>query len=200
MTNAVRRAQPSDLDAGAAALASAFANDPIFNWLIPNDVERRGKVIFKGRMSDQLEKPSHLIDVADPEGEVRAAAVWFGEGDWKSADPPLREAVPMLWSLFSYRMIRAIRLGPIMNSAHPKEPHRYLAFIGVHQDHMGKGLGGALLKSMTEECDEVGLPAYLESSNPVNNALYHRFGFESRGLIALPKGAPPMMAMWRDPR
>jgi len=93
-----------------------------------------------------------------------------------------------------------MRVSPAMASVHPEEPHRYLHFIGVHQDHQGSGLGGALLASMLDECDERGLPAYLESSNPVNNALYHRFGFEDRGLVPLPKGAPPMMAMWRDAR
>jgi len=61
-------------------------------------------------------------------------------------------------------------------------------------------LGGALLASMTSECDEAGIPAYLESSNPVNEAFCHRLGFDSRGHIPLPKGAPPITAMWRDPR
>ena len=53
---------------------------------------------------------------------------------------------------------------------------------------------------MTEECDAQGLGAYLESSSPENNALYARYGFESRGPVALPSGAPVMTAMWRNPR
>jgi len=42
--------------------------------------------------------------------------------------------------------------------------------------------------------------AHPESSNPVNDPLYHRFGFESRCHIPLPRGAPPITVMWRDPR
>lgn len=199
-TSPVRRAQPADLEPGAAALASAFANDPVFNWLIADEVEAKNTFIFKGRLAAEFAKSSHIVDVAAPDGEVRAAAIWYDVDDWKSEDPPLRAALPGLWKIFGFRLLRAMRLGPMMKAAHPTEPHRYLGFIGVHQDHKGTGLGGALLTSMTNECDELGLPAYLESSNPVNDALYHRFGFEGRGHVPLPKGAPPVTAMWRDPR
>lgn len=181
-------------------MASAFAGDPVFNWLIAKEVEERSRMVFEGSLAAEFAKPSHIVDVAEASGSVRAAAVWHEVDDWKGADPPLRVLLPRLYAIFGLRMIRAMRLLPMMAAAHPSEPHRYLGFIGVHADQRGTGLGGALLTSMTNECDEMGIPAYLESSNPVNNALYHRFGFESTGLIPLPKGAPPVMAMWRRPR
>lgn len=188
---------PADLGPGAAALASAFANDPIFNWLVPTDVESRLTMLFKGRLGAELAKPHHIVDVDD---DARAVALWHDVDDWKSPTPPLRHLLPGMYRLFGMRTLRAMRISPAMDAAHPAEPHRYLHFIGVHDDYRGTGRGGALLTSMTNECDELGLGAYLESSNPVNDALYYRYGFESRGLVPLPKGAPPMTAMWRDHR
>lgn len=196
----IRRAVPSDLKPGAAALASAFAGDPIVNWLIGGEVEERATMIFQGSLSAEFAKPSHIVDAAEADGLVRAVGLWQDVDDWKSPTPPMRHLLPRLFQIFGWRMLRALRVSPAMEAVHPDEPHRYLHFIGVHNENKGTGLGGALLTSMTDECDELGLPAYLESSNPVNDALYHRFGFESRRLVPLPKGAPPMTSMWRDPR
>lgn len=194
----VRRATPDDLTQGAATLASAFATDPVFEWLVPQpETEAKANIVFTGSLATEFGKDHHIVDIED---EGRAVALWHDVDDWKSEDSNLREALPQLWRLFGWRMVRAIRLVSMMEAAHPTDPHRYLAFIGVHRDHQGKGLGGALLSSMLDECDEQGLPAYLESSNPVNDALYHRFGFETTGQVPLPKGAPPVNAMWRMPR
>jgi len=196
----VRRADSADLKPGAAALASAFSTDPILNWLIASKVEERLVMLFQGSLRGELAKSEHIVDVAGDGQTVRATALWHDVDDWDSPTPPMRQLLPRLWQLFGTRTLRAMRISPAMTSVHPEEPHRYLHFIGVHKEAQGSGLGGALLTSMTQECDELGLPAYLESSNPVNNALYHRFGFVDRGLVPLPKGAPPMLAMWRDPR
>jgi len=157
-------------------------------------------MLFQGSLRGELAKSEHIVDVAGDGQTVRATALWHDVDDWDSPTPPMRQLLPRLWQLFGTRTLRAMRISPAMTSVHPEEPHRYLHFIGVHKEAQGSGLGGALLTSMTQECDELGLPAYLESSNPVNNALYHRFGFVDRGLVPLPKGAPPMLAMWRDPR
>ncbi len=53
---------------------------------------------------------------------------------------------------------------------------------------------------MTAECDERGVAAYLESSNPRNEPLYARYGFEPRPAIALPDGGPRVTPMWRPAR
>lgn len=201
-TPVVRRAVAADLKPGTAALASAFSTDPILQWLIGSKVQERMEMLFEGSLRGEFAKPSHIVDVASAAetDAVHATALWHDVDEWQSPTPSMRVLLPRLFQLFGRRSLRAIRVSPAMASVHPEEPHRYLHFIGVHQEFQGKGLGGALLTSMLSECDELGLPAYLESSNPVNNAMYHRFGFEDRGLVPLPKGAPPMMAMWRNAR
>jgi ribosomal protein S18 acetylase RimI-like enzyme len=85
-----------------------------------------------------------------------------------------------------------------MGKAHPEEPCWHLAFIGVDPALQGKGLGAALLTASLKRCDDDGLPAYLESTNPANQSLYRRFGFEQIGLIEIDH-APPVFTMLRRP-
>ena len=66
--------------------------------------------------------------------------------------------------------------------------------------NQGKGIGSALLVPGLAQCDETGLPAYLESSKHSNIAFYRRHGFEVTGEIQLPLGGPPIWPMWRNPR
>ena len=85
-----------------------------------------------------------------------------------------------------------------MGRYHPKEPHWYLPFIGVDPTQQGKGLGAALLKPILSKCNEAGLPAYLESTNPKNRVLYERHGFRAIGEIKV-GDCPPIVPMLRLP-
>jgi hypothetical protein len=67
-----------------------------------------------------------------------------------------------------------------MADYHPRYPHWYLPTIGIEAYLHRKGLGSALLMEALRRCDHEHMPAYLESSNSANTALYQRFGFEAR--------------------
>src|SRR5687767_6551888 len=72
-------------------------------------------------------------------------------------------------------------------------------FIGVEPARQGRGLGAALLRAQLAVCDQAGLPAYLESSNPRNRPLYERHGFEAIGEIKV-ADCPLVVPMLRKPR
>jgi ribosomal protein S18 acetylase RimI-like enzyme len=86
-----------------------------------------------------------------------------------------------------------------LGSLHPDEPHWYLPLIGVVPGQQRKGYGAALLQPALEICDRDGLPAYLESSNPMNISLYQRHGFEVLATIQIGT-SPPISPMLRRPR
>ena len=86
-----------------------------------------------------------------------------------------------------------------MDRFHPTEPHWYLAIIGVEGAKQGRGLGAQLMEPALARCDEQGLIAYLESSNPANISLYQRHGFEVIGEIRV-GDAPVVTPMLRPSR
>lgn len=93
-------------------------------------------------------------------------------------------------------------LGQVMEQmaqVHPQEPHWYLALVGADPSRHGQGLGSTLIKEGLRRCDEQGLPAYLESSNPKNIPLYERHGFEVVGVIR-PGDFPGLYPMVRPAR
>ena len=55
----------------------------------------------------------------------------------------------------------------------------------------------ALLADTLEAVDAEGMPAYLESTNPANDARYMRVGFRPVGSVELENGHR-ITTMWRD--
>jgi GNAT superfamily N-acetyltransferase len=200
-TPPVRTVATSEVDAIARVLANAFASDPVMSYLIGNrgedQTERRLTHLFASAVRIEAAKPASLAEVA---GTGEAAAVWHEIDEWRAGPrDQLRSLIPAIRT-FGKHLPRAAWIFTAIEAAHPTEPHRHLAFIGVHRDHQGKGLGSALLASMTERLDTEGIAAYLESSNPRNEPLYARHGFVASPAIDLPPGTPPLIPMWRDPR
>jgi hypothetical protein len=71
-----------------------------------------------------------------------------------------------------------------MEERHPDDrSHWYLFIPGTEQAAQGPGMGSALLAQMLAHVDADGMPAYLESSNERNLALYGRHGFEITGEV-----------------
>jgi GNAT superfamily N-acetyltransferase len=155
------------------------------------------RLFFRAILAGELAEPEDTIYVA---GSGAGSSVWRGVGDKGPSKMDQFKSAPSFIRVFRSSLGRAMQVSSAIDSAHPREPHVYLFYVGVHQDSRGQGLGAALLAPMLERCDTEGTPAYLENSNPDNEAFYARLGFVQRGTISLPKGAPPLVPMWREPR
>jgi len=193
-----RRATADDAVLLSRLLAAAFVTDPVMDW-----VARRGPKRAAG-----LERFFYwLLKVrALPFGEVwmandaSVAAVWLPPNTPASPGGFFEQMklMPMFVRLCGFpRLARGQAMGDAMEKHHPHEPHFYLAFIAVAPRLQGMGLGSAILEATLKRADESGASAYLENSNPKNTRLYERYGFKRRQNIA-PKGAPPLIAMWRE--
>lgn len=124
------------------------------------------------------------------------AALWFRPGvhpDEDTLTSLLQE------SLTEARQGEVFALLEQMGGYHPSDPHWYLPIIGVDPSQQGKGHGSALLNHTLLLCDREHQVAYLESTNPRNNPLYERFGFEVVGTIQV-GNSPPVWPMVRKPR
>jgi GNAT superfamily N-acetyltransferase len=196
----VRAMRRQDEDTTAAVLSDAFAADPVMNWLIQysGDMPRRMLPFFRSAIKIALGSSKPLIFTT---GDGAGAAVWLPPDEWKVSPVDLVKSTPAIVRTFRSRLPVALGMLSVMEKHHPKEPHYYLEFLGARRANQGKGLGGALLSAMATRCDEEGMPAYLENSNPRNEPLYNRHGFEKMAdSLPLPEGCPPLMPMWRRPR
>lgn len=194
----VRPAAPHELPAVGALLAAAFADDPVWSWLAPNPATwaRRAPHWFTAEVRSHHRGPGEVL----VDDQLRGAALWSPPGHWRPTTVEgARMAVPSV-RLFGLGTVRALRFLLGMEGEHPRQPeHWYLAVLGTHPDHQGQGIGGALVRAVTERLDAEGLPAYLESSKEANVPFYARLGFEVTQQLDL-LGGPPVWAMWREPR
>jgi GNAT superfamily N-acetyltransferase len=194
----IRIATAGDRGDVVAALTSAFATDPVMGWLTRSDPldTARLRLFFEAIVDGEFQKDAAATYVAEGSS---GAAIWRDVGDKGPSNTEILKSAPTFLRVFRSGLGRTLRAVSAIESAHPKEPHVYLFYVGVHRDSRGQGLGTALLAPVLERCDREGIPAYLENSNPPNEAFYSRLGFVQRGTINLPKGAPPLTPMWREP-
>jgi ribosomal protein S18 acetylase RimI-like enzyme len=199
MTAQVRVAGPDDIPAMALALGRAFAEDPIFEFLVPGiaaaERARRATPFFAVDTKLRVRTASAWT-TPDRVG----AALWAPPGKWRTSFADgLRLAWPILRGTRG-RGLRAMGAMSTIEKAHPRQPHWYLAVLGTDPDHQGRGIGAALMAPVLERCDEEGLPAFLESSKESNIPYYERFGFRVERELQLGKDAPSVWPMWREPQ
>jgi GNAT superfamily N-acetyltransferase len=193
----VRPATASDTDAIARCIALAFASDPVWELAL-----RR-----PDRGTDHHEPYWRLfVEGAMRYGTVRmvpggeAVSVWLPPGGTElsaeqqvdlealleaALEPSARSSLTALYERFE-------------RSRSGLPDHYYLSLLATDPDHRGKGVGQALLAADLAEWDRVGLPAYLESTNPANDHRYARAGFRTIGGFRAVRDDAWISAMWRD--
>ena len=180
--------QPSAI----STIVLGFAADPMTRWVWPDASEY---LKMMPRFVRAFGGPAFEHGTAYITEGIRAAALWLPPGV-----EPDHEAMGAIMEE-SLRPDIADDLGFIMKSMgehHPNEPHWYLPLIAADPHWVGQGLGALLMKHSLRRCDEEGIPAYLESSNPRNISLYERLGFNIIGKIK--SGSSPVLTpMLRSP-
>jgi GNAT superfamily N-acetyltransferase len=192
-----RQATDRDVPVLAGALARAFHDDPVMVWLFgdrPTARLRRLRRYFTSEARRHRRSGQVLVS----EGHT-AAAFWDAPGHWKATWTEMLRLAPVMVPAVGPRIPRSIKGLEVIERAHPREHHWYLAVLGTDPPHQGRGIGSSLVDPVLERCDREGLGAYLESSREQNIPYYQRFGFSVTGQIDLPSG-PPVWPMWRDPR
>jgi GNAT superfamily N-acetyltransferase len=200
-TPAVRAARRDEAAVLGEVLAEAFAEDPVFAWLIPPQVRGRDirlRTFFTSMSRAYLRrgKPCYLT------GDASAAALWAAPGAWAMPlSQIMLEAAPSGLA-FRSRLLRALRTQLQIERLHARQspPHWYLGYLGTRRDRQGQGLGTRMLREVLDGPDANGLPAYLESSSERNLPLYERSGFRVVGVLQALGHGPTIWRMWREPQ
>ncbi len=197
MPGQIRVANRADAGPLAASLARAFYDDPVMEFLIPDEPSRRRRVGEFFEVALTIQHLPHGATFTDT--DLAGGALWDPPGHWKMRFGQILRGSRKMVSAFGLKVPRALRVLSTIERQHPRTPHWYLAVLGTDPIHQGKGIGSALLAPILSRCDHEGTGAYLESSKRSNIAFYRRHGFEVTGEIVLP-GGPTVWPMWRDPR
>ena len=168
-----------------STIVLGFAADPMARWVWPDSFEY---LRVMPRFVDAFGGQAFEHGTADIIEGVRAAALWLPPGvepDEATMDAIMEETLRPEIS----EDIGAVVKG--MAEHHPDEPHWYLPLIAADPSWIGQGLGTLLMEHALRRCDEGGVAAYLESSNPRNISFYQRHGFKIVGKIQ--SGSSPVL-------
>jgi GNAT superfamily N-acetyltransferase len=192
-----RQATDGDVRSLASTLARAFHDDPVMTWLFGERPGPRHRRLRRYFASEARRHGRHGQVLTS--GDHAGVAFWDPPGLWRATWPQLVRSAPVILPAVGPRILRAAKALDLIDRAHPREHHWYLAVLGTDPPHQGRGVGAALVDPVLDRCDREGLGAYLESSKLTNVPYYERFGFSVTGQIDLPSG-PPVWPMWRNPR
>jgi len=189
----VREASPEDLSRVIDLELLAFSADPLMRWFYP---EPQTYLRHFPAFAEAFGARAFEHSMAWIAGDFGGAAMWLPPGvgsDGERLESIVKESIP------SPRRETVFRMMEEMEKFHIDDDHWYLPMIGVDPARQGQGMGGALLGHALAKCDEAGLAAYLESSNPANVPLYERHGFRVVTTIQV-DDAPPFFPMLRAAR
>eukprot|EP00178_Gracilaria_changii_P012759 TRINITY_DN35_c2_g1_i1.p1 TRINITY_DN35_c2_g1~~TRINITY_DN35_c2_g1_i1.p1 ORF type:complete len:216 (-),score=42.05 TRINITY_DN35_c2_g1_i1:943-1590(-) len=199
LCNGVRAVvQRHDIPRLAATLASAFEEDPFFQYLYgPNasHMYDKNEAFFAAVLRSELRRaPQHSTIHASPDDGC--VAIWNHVGEWDHAET--LDFITTALRIFGRRVIHVRNIMNKLKQKHPTQPHMFLSLLGTSKEKQGKGSGSAVISQMLRQCDRQGVAVYLESSNPKNIPFYRRHGFDVVGDISgLPRHCPPIAALWR---
>jgi ribosomal protein S18 acetylase RimI-like enzyme len=188
-SDGIGKLRRSDHPDAARLLTDAFIYDP--GWLAIGPGRTRHRYFVAERFHravlrtvDRHGGPSYG---AFRDGNLAGLALTFAPGRYP----------PPAWTELRYFLaflaagpgpiVRGLRFGAVQDSGHPQDRHVYLWFLAVDPARQRAGVGGALLKHVTEEAEA---PVYLDTTNPANVPYYASAGFEEIGRGTVPRDTP----------
>jgi N-acetylglutamate synthase-like GNAT family acetyltransferase len=193
MTEKVRQATTSDIDAAVETLTQAFEDYPMTRaGLDPDDYLTR-LAQYNRRILTGIGIPHGRVWVTD---DVSAVAIWTTPAT--PADVFAQHA-DAFNELAGSRAALAAEYGQAMGIFRPRIPLWLLAILGVAPDRQHQGLGRAVVAPGLAAADREHRPAFLETQDPSNLSFYESLGFTTIAELELPHNGPMHYALYRPP-
>ncbi|UOQ56212.1 GNAT family N-acetyltransferase [Leucobacter allii] len=195
-----RTALPADTEEMARILTAAFHDDPVWGPVFPEGPRRTAAAHAYWRfvVSEAVRFPESLV-LEGPGGALEAVSVWLPPGADELSDGAHAAYEALIAELLGAEAAAALLdAGERFAAARPAAPHAYLTLLGTAPEARGRGAGMRLLAAGLDRADARGVPSYLESSNPANDARYERVGYRPHAIVTLADGTAAQ-CYWRDP-
>jgi ribosomal protein S18 acetylase RimI-like enzyme len=164
----------------ADVLLQAFADDPLYAFLVPPKQLRLPTLAaFFQAYSELNTRYRRGYGRGEP---LEGVAFWQMPGQARRSinGEYLCAFLPLVFSLYPFVFLRLRRVSWRLQQLRDKyapEPHFYLDYIGVLPAFQGKGVASRLLRPMLHQADCAGLPVYTDTNERTNLGLYEHFGF-----------------------
>ncbi|MFP5389249.1 MAG: GNAT family N-acetyltransferase [Thermoleophilia bacterium] len=192
-----RVAASADVGTIIATLTGAFGADPIWTWAFPDSGRRAAQYATWFGLFVESALPHGWVWTLDG---CAAVSVWTPPGERELSEEAEARVEPFLTAELGDHAPPVLQVMERFESACPRDrDFYYLSWLGTRPDQRGRGLGMKLLAANLARIDAEGVPAYLESTNPANNARYERLGFEPRAEFSTPDDGHTVTTMWREP-
>jgi ribosomal protein S18 acetylase RimI-like enzyme len=177
------------LPAAVETLTRAFHADPIFTHFFPGAATRaeRLRPVFELQLRQGLQFGEIHTTSPDCEG----VAVWLpvDKIDLDLASYLKLGGLGLLRRTGLGNLLRMLAANDRLTALHRRHfpaDGLYLALLGVHPAHQGRGFAKNLLESMLARLDSQKRVACLETENAHNVPLYQHFGFRLVEQVAIP--------------
>jgi GNAT superfamily N-acetyltransferase len=187
-------ASPADVPRLAVTFATAFSDDAMMRWPMPDATPAVMQELFQVILAPYA-KYGALWKAHD----CAAGAAWLPPevvSRLGELEPALRAAISPL-TMDGGR--RYATFWDWLDTLMPTEPCWFLDAVAVAPAAQGQGLGRALVMHGLERARADRCPAFLETSTQRNVAFYESLGFQVTGQQQAPDGGPVIWFM-RAPR
>jgi len=195
----VRLATPGDVERATETIALAFSTDPVWEVALRREDGRTDHLRPYWRLFVAAAVDQGTVWLLD---DGAAVAVWIPPGGRELPDDAAWAALERfnVETLGRAGAAEMAELYERFEADHPAQPvHAYLSLLATHPDRRGAGIGQQLLAATLGHWDAIGVPAYLESTNPANDHRYARVGFVPIGTFHAVRDGAPITRMWRAP-
>lgn len=176
-------------------ITRAFATDPLWGPALarPDGATHHLRPYWDLYVAGALRFPATRIA-----GEGDAVTVWIPPDEDELSAEQLDDVLALLHRELPGSLDDLVELFDRFGAVHPHdEPHYFLTLFATRPESRGRGLGMALLRDDLERIDAVGIPSYLESSNPGNDKRYASLGYVPVGQFEHPSNGAVVTTMWR---
>lgn len=193
----VVHANPEQEPQHVEVLAESFQRDPICNWMVRQDDKREEAFRLFFRTWIRLRSYAQGEVLTTEAG--RSTFLWMPSSKLHATvGQQVRSAASLVRFAGLRNVSRLLGFFDRATKLHPKEPHFYLQFIGVHQADRRSGVAAALMNHVLARADREGLVCYAETSEPKNLEIWKRFGLLATGEFRH-ADSPPVWSMLRKP-
>jgi ribosomal protein S18 acetylase RimI-like enzyme len=192
---------PKHIEPLALVLARAFAQDPLYEYALPDPRNRTSLASWE--MRGLLRYGLRFGEATAPPSLV-GCAVWLppGQTDFTEARMAQVDMLGLAEHIGQEADKRLTQFNEATEVVHRRllpTPHWYLLLLAIDPAYQRQGIGSALLAPMLRKANQTRLPIYLETTNQKNLPFYEQHGFEVRVQERLASDGPTVWYMVRKP-